>query len=303
MTSSFLWGVTFVVVKNTLADISVFAYLAARFTLGALPMAWIYRSDLRKLSRREFWAGLWVGAIMFGGYAFQTAGIAETTPSKAAFITGISVVLVPVFLALLWRRRINIWAWGGVFASFAGLYFLTVPRQGIHDLNRGDLMVLACAVLYAFQIIYISRYSAQYSMGGMSFLQVSATAIFSVISVPILAATHWEPFLFRLTGQMVFGVLVTAIFTTAIAYPLLVWGQRHITATNTALILATEPVYAAITSYVMVHERLGARALVGAALILAGILVSRIEGHRTIYSCDAQMLFRIRCDLCRVRLG
>ena len=194
MTASLLWGVTFVVVKNTLADISVFAYLAARFTLGALPMAWIYRSDLRKLSRGELWAGLQVGAIMFGGYAFQTAGIAETTPSKAAFITGISVVLVPVFLAVIWRRKISAWAWGGVLASFAGLYFLTVPRQGIHDLNRGDLLVLGCAVLYAFQIIFISRYSAEYSLGGLSFLQVAATAALSLLAVPLLAATRWEPF-------------------------------------------------------------------------------------------------------------
>jgi drug/metabolite transporter (DMT)-like permease len=273
MTSSLLWGVTFVVVKNTLADISVFAYLAARFTLGALPMAWIYRADLRKLSRGELWAGLQIGGIMFGGYAFQTAGIARTTPSKAAFITGISVVLVPVLLALIWRRKISAWAWGGVFASFAGLYFLTVPRQGIHDLNRGELMVF-----YALQIIFISRCSTEYSLGGLSFLQVAATAGLSLLSVPLLAATHLEAPVFRLTSQMVFGVLVTAIFTTAIAYPLLVWGQRHTTATNTALILASEPVYAAITSFVVLHERLGARALVGAGLILAGILVAELKG-------------------------
>ena len=278
MASSLFWGVTFVVVKNTLDDISVFAYLAARFTLGALPMAWIYRSDLRKVSRKELWGGLQVGAIMFGGYAFQTVGIAGTTPSKAAFITGISVVLVPVFLAVVWRRKISMWAWGGVISSFAGLYFLTVPRQGIHNLNRGDMLVLGCAVLYAFQIIFISRYSAEYSLASLSFLQVAATAGLSLVAVPVLSATGWEPLRFRLTPQMVFGVLITAIFTTAIAYPLLVWGQRHMTATNTALILATEPVYAAVTSFVVLHERLGGRALVGAGLILAGILVAELKG-------------------------
>ena len=281
MAASLFWGVTFVVVKNTLADISVFAYIAVRFILGGLPMAWIYRSELRKLSRREFWGGLQVGAIMFGGYAFQTAGIARTTPSKAAFITGISVVLVPVFLALFWRRKISLWAWGGVLASFAGLYFLTVPRQGIHDLNRGDLLVLGCAVLYAFQIIYISRFSGEYSqagLAGLGFLQVATTAALSSIAVPLIAAAGWEPLRFHFTSNMVFGVLVTAIFTTALAYPLLVWGQRFITATNAALILATEPIYAAITSFVVIHERLGMRALIGAALILAGILLAELKG-------------------------
>ena len=275
---SFLWGVTFVVVKNTLADISVFAYLSARFALGALPMAWIYRADLRKLSASEVRAGLVLGIFMFGGYAFQTAGIARTSPSKAAFITGFSVVLVPVFMALVWRRRITIWAWAGAFASLCGLYYLTVTKQGITDLNGGDMLVLACAVLYAFQIIFIARYSGEYSLGGLSFLQVVVTAGLSLTAVPLLSATHWEPLRFHLTSVMVFGVLVTAVFTTAIAYPLLVWGQRHTSATITALILASEPVFAAITSYFVLHERLGPRALVGAGLILAGILIGEVMG-------------------------
>jgi drug/metabolite transporter (DMT)-like permease len=270
--------VTFVVVKDALADISVFGYLSARFVLGALPMIWIYRVDLRKLTRAEAWAGIHVGLFMAGGYAFQTAGIARTTPSKAAFITGVSVVLVPVFLAAFWRKRIGAWAWGGAAASFAGLYFLTVPREGIADLNRGDLLVMACAVLYALQIIFIAHYTGKYSLGALSCLQVILAGALFTIAVPIFNVTRVEPFFVRFTFQMEFGVIVTAIFTTAIAYPLLVWAQRHTTATNTALILTTEPVFAAITSFVVVHERLGGRVLAGAALILAGICIAEWKG-------------------------
>jgi len=273
-----LWGITFVVVKDALADSSVFAYLAARFTLAAVPLAWFYRSDLRKLSRRECWAGVWIGILMFGGYAFQTAGIAKTTPSKAAFITGFSVVLVPIFMALVWRRRITLWAWGGAFASFAGLYYLTVPREGIADLNRGDLLVMGCAVFYALQIIFIERYSTQHSLGSLSFLQVAVTATFSFVTIPLAATAHIESPRFHLTSQLIFGVIVTAVFTTAIAYPLLVWAQSHTSAANTALILAGEPVFAAITSYIVMHERLGVRALIGAALILSGILIAELKG-------------------------
>ncbi|HVA94486.1 MAG TPA: DMT family transporter [Candidatus Dormibacteraeota bacterium] len=276
---SFLWGVTFVVVKDTLVDISVFAYLAARFTLGALPLAWYYRADIRKLSRSDVWAGIQVGLFMFGGYAFQTAGIARTTPSKAAFITGLSVILIPVFLAIVWRRRINAWAWAGVLASFAGLYFLTVPREGLSDLNRGDLLVMGCAVLYAMQIIFIDRLSMKHSLGGLSFLQVAVTAVLSLLAVPMLDAAGWESVRVHFTPTMVFGVVVTAIFTTALAYPLLVWGQHHTSATSTALILASEPVFAAVTSFFLVHERLGGRPLAGAGLILAGILIAELKGH------------------------
>jgi drug/metabolite transporter (DMT)-like permease len=275
---SLLWGVTFVVVKDALADSSVFAFLAARFTLAVLPMAWIYRADLRKLSAPEFWAGMRIGIFMFGGYAFQTAGIAYTSASKAAFITGFCVVLVPVLLALFWRRRINAWVWSGVFASFVGLYYLTVPREGITELNRGDLLVLVCAIFYAFQIIFIAHYSSKHSLGGLSFLQVAATAVFSLAGLPLLAATHWEPVRFHLTSQLVFGIVGTAVFTTAIAIPLLVWAQRHTSATDAALILTSEPVFAAITSYIVLHERLGVRALLGAGLILAGILLAELKG-------------------------
>jgi drug/metabolite transporter (DMT)-like permease len=275
---SFLWGITFVVVKDALYDISVFGYLAARFLLGALPLVWIYRRDLRGLTPKEAWAGVQVGLFMFGGYAFQTAGIARTTPSKAAFITGMSVVLVPVFLGLFWRRKISLWAWSGAAGSFVGLYFLTAPQHGLADLNRGDLLVMACAVLYALQIIFIDRYTGKYSLGALSCLQVILAGVGSAIAIPILNATRWEPFFVRYTFRMEFGVIVTAIFTTALAYPLLVWGQRHTTATNTALILTSEPVFAAITSFIVLHERLGGRALTGAALILGGICVAEWKG-------------------------
>jgi drug/metabolite transporter (DMT)-like permease len=276
---SFLWGVTFVVVKDALADISVFAYLAARFVLGALPLIFLYRHDLRKLTRDEAWAGFQVGLFMFGGYAFQTAGIARTTPSKAAFITGVSVVLVPVFLAVFWRRKIGAWAWAGAAASFAGLYFLTVPLEGLGKLNHGDVLVFGCAVLYAFQIIFISRYTGKYSLGALSCLQVILAGVLSTAAVPVLNATRLEPFFVRYTFAMEFGVIVTAIFTTALAYPLLVWGQTHTTATNTAVILTTEPVFAAITSFFVLHERLGGRALAGAVLILGGICIAEWKGN------------------------
>ena len=275
---SFFWGVTFVVVKNALADISVFGYLAARFVLGALPMIWIYRDDLRKLTRKEAWAGVHLGLFMFGGYAFQTAGIARTTPSKAAFITGLSVVLVPVFLAAFWRKKIGAWAWSGAAASFIGLYLLTVPATGLAELNRGDVLVMGCAVLYALQIIFIASYTGRYSLGALSCLQVILAGVLSTTAVPILNVTGWEHFFVRYTFQMEFGVIVTAIFTTALAYPMLVWGQRHTTATNTALILTSEPVFAAITSYFVLHERLGGRPLAGAGLILAGICIAEWKG-------------------------
>ena len=125
-----IWGATFVVVKDALAFASVFSFNALRFSLAAIVMGAVYARALRKVDRATFAAGSLIGLFMFSGYAFQTLGLKFTTPSKAAFITGASVVMVPVLLAIFWRRKINHWAWSGALAALIGLYFLTVPRSG-----------------------------------------------------------------------------------------------------------------------------------------------------------------------------
>src|ERR1700693_3266686 len=111
---SLVWGGTFIVVKDVLADVSIFTYIAVRFALAAFVMAILFWKSLRELNRHTISAGIQIGLFMFGGYAFQTTGLKFTTASKAAFITGSSVVLVPVFLAAFGRRRIKVRIWPGV---------------------------------------------------------------------------------------------------------------------------------------------------------------------------------------------
>ncbi len=138
---------------------------------------------------------------------------------------------------------------------------------------------MGCAVLYALQIIFIAHYTGKYSLGALSCLQVILAGVGSTIAVPLLNVTGWEPFFVRFTFQMEFGVIVTAIFTTALAYPLLVWGQRHTTATNTALILTAEPVFAAITSFIVLHERLGEGHLPAPCLFCRGFVLLNGRGR------------------------
>ena len=146
---SLIWGATFVLVKDALADASVFVFLAMRFVLAALTLALIYRAALRRMDRASFAAGAVLGWFMFSGYALQTIGLKFTSPSKAAFITSSSVVMVPVLHAIFGRVRAGIWVWAGAIAAFVGLYFLTVPAAGLGDLNKGDLWVMGCAVVWA----------------------------------------------------------------------------------------------------------------------------------------------------------
>jgi drug/metabolite transporter (DMT)-like permease len=273
-----IWGATFVVVKEALSDASVFVFLSLRFVLAGALLALMQRRELRKLHAGALRAGAIMGFLMFAGFAFQTVGLTLTTPSKSAFITGFFVVLVPLFLAGFGRTRISRWIWAGVFTAVAGLYFLTVPASGFSDLNAGDVLTLFCAALYALHIIAIGHYAPRYSGGALVFLQVAAAALLSVAAVPLSALAKWETPRVIWTPGLIWAVLATGILATAGTFSAQVWAQRYAAPSHVALLLTLEPVFAGLTSFVFVGERLGGRALAGAALILAGILVAELKG-------------------------
>lgn len=273
-----IWGATFVLVRDALADISVVAYIAIRFALSAALMALIFWKSLRRLSLKTAWAGAQIGIAMFGGYMFQTAGLKFTTPAKAAFITGMCVVLVPLMLAAFGRRRITGWIWTGAAAALAGLYFLTVPPEGLGALNRGDPIVFGCAVMFALHIIFIGRYVGDHSVGALAFLQVATTAVLSALALPFAAVAGWEQPRLTWNSTVIFAVLVTSIGSTVIGFSLQTWAQQHTSPSHTAILVSLEPVFAALTSWLLASEHFGARTLMGAGLILAGILLAELKG-------------------------
>jgi len=276
--TALIWGATFVVVKDALADVSVFMYIAVRFALAAVVMAIFFHRSLRGLTRSSIWAGAQIGFFMFAGYAFQTTGLKFTSPSKAAFITGSSVVIVPLLLAIFSKRRVNTWIWAGALAALAGLYFLTVPPEGFGGLNRGDPLVFGCAVMFAVHMIFISRYIAHHSVGALAVVQVATTAILATIAVPLLSVTNVEHPRWHWSGTLIFAVLITAIGSTAFGFSAQTWAQQYTSATHTAILISLEPVFAALTSWLLAREHLGGRVLLGAALIFAGILLAELKG-------------------------
>jgi drug/metabolite transporter (DMT)-like permease len=276
--TAFIWGSTFVVVKDALADVSVFVYIAVRFALAAVVMGLFFWRSLRTLNRLAVWAGAQIGFFMFAGYAFQTYGLQFTTPSKAAFITGSSVVIVPLLLALFGRRRVNIWIWSGALAALAGLYFLTVPPEGLGGLNRGDPIVFGCAVAFAVHMIFISHYIQHHSVGALAVVQVATTAVLATIAIPFLALARVESPHWQSSGTLVFAVLVTALGSTAFGFSAQTWAQQYTSPTHTAILISLEPVFAALTSWVVAHEHLTPRILAGAALIFLGIILAELRG-------------------------
>ncbi len=193
MFCSLIWGVSFVVVKNVLDESSVFLFLAVRFSIAALIMAFLQMQVIRRIETQEIFAGMRLAFFMFAGYCFQTAGLQYTTASNSGFVTGSSVVLVPLLLAVFWGRRLTRWIYLGAFAALIGLYFLTVPAEGLRYLNRGDVLTFVGSGFYAVHIILVGEYTQEHSVRALSLIQVAGCALMAWPLTGFTAAIHWQP--------------------------------------------------------------------------------------------------------------
>jgi len=273
-----IWGCTFPLIKAALADSSPLMLNAVRMSLAAVLLAIYYRKQLTSLTRQAFVTGATVGLFLGLGYAFQTAGLRLTTPSKSAFLTGISTVLVPLVLVIFWRMKIHRWRVVGIMMALTGLFLMTVPagRQAMADfanVNSGDLLTIACAFAFAFQIVLLGRSTQRFPFEQMAVLQIGVGALLTAIFAPFLEHQHVRP-----TPVVLATVLITGILGTAVAFTVQAWAQQFTPATHAALIFNLEPVFAWITSFIFLRERLGMRAGAGALLILCGILISELLG-------------------------
>ena len=268
---TFVWGATFVLIKDALADISPLLFNAVRMTLAAVALVLLYFRELRRLTRGALGGGILIGAFLWLGYEFQTTGLGITSASKSAFITGFAVILVPVFL-FVWHKRIQRWTLAGVLIAFAGLYLMTVPA-GLDSINRGDLLTIAAAVLFALQIIAVARVMRHHPFAEVATVEIATAALLMFVTAPLLEPVRvaWSP-------RVIAALLISGLLGTAAAFTIQAWAQQFIPPTHTALIFLLEPVFAWMTSFVVLHERLGLRSGVGAMLILGGILISELKG-------------------------
>ncbi len=275
---TFVWGSTFVLIKNALNDVTPLLFNAIRMTLAAAVLGLIYWKNIRQMNRGSFFAGALTGLMMYAGYEFQTSGLRLTTPSKSAFLTGMSVVLVPLVLRFGWRKHIHPWTIVGVIVACAGLFFLTVPSGdggffALNGINLGDLLTIGCAICFAFQIVLVGQASKRYGFEPIAFLQVAVSAVLMFVTVPVAERAHitWSP-------TVVWGILITGLLGTAAAFTVQAWAQQFTPPTHTALIFLMEPVFAWATSFIVLHERLGVRSSLGAGLILSGVVLSELLG-------------------------
>jgi drug/metabolite transporter (DMT)-like permease len=278
-----IWGSTFVMVKNAVASFPVFSFLALRFAFAALallPFVVLRPRNARAnlpvgkatplLLRAA--APVLLGVALFAGYAFQTAGLHLTTPAKAGFITGLSVVIVPLFSALILRQPPSRNAWLGVGLAVVGLAFLTL-QPGL-QVDPGDLLVLACAFAFAAHILLTGYFAPRcdplrLTLGSIITVAILSSAAALIFDRPLDPAT--------LTPNVLFAAAFTGVLATSVAFGLQTSAQRFTTATHTALIFAAEPVFAGLFSFLLIGEVLGLKQVLGCLLILAGMVVAEMR--------------------------
>lgn len=264
-----IWGGTFVMVKDAVQGYPVFAFLAIRFTLALLGLLLIGGRRLATLNRRGVISGLLLGLFLLAGYSFQTLGLQYTTASRAGFITGLSVVIVPVLAALTLRQRPQRAAIVGVLLAAAGLAFLSLDN-GL-ALGRGDLLVLFCAFAFASHVVAVSALAPGIDPIALTIVEVAVVAVVSAL-IAVAGGGPWPMPTPSTWGAAAF----TGILATALAFGVQNTFQRYTTATHTALIFTAEPVFAALFSVWLANDLLTTRVLLGGMLIVAGTLISEI---------------------------
>jgi drug/metabolite transporter (DMT)-like permease len=272
----FVWGATFVLIKDALPDASPLLFNLLRMTLAFLALGIVNHRQFRNINRNALFSGLIVGLFLAAGYQFQTAGLAHTTPAKSAFITGLVVVFVPLFTMIPGLRSANTspprWTTGiGALLAFSGLLLLTTPsgtsfQNLFASMGLGDLLTLACAIAFAGHLLALAHTSHRVPTGQLATLQIGVATLMMAITLPLGGRPHLS-----VTPRLLIALAVTSLLATAAAFTIQSWAQQHLPPTHTAILLTLEPVFACLTSFFVLHEHLGRRSLVGAALILAGI--------------------------------
>jgi drug/metabolite transporter (DMT)-like permease len=283
-----VWGSTFVLIKSALADSTPAAFNLIRMTLASILLGIAYHRAWRTIRRTHIAAGALVGLCLAAGYQFQTIGLVRTTPSKSAFITGLVVVLVPLFSIVPALRppgaRPPRWnAFLGAALAFIGIVLITAPPAAVatsgaarflpdfSSINLGDILTLGCAIAFAFHCIALGHTSPRIPFQPLAILQVGFCALFMAGSLPFIEHPQ-----VHITPRLIFALLVAAALATAAAFSIQSWAQSILPTTPMALILALEPVFAWITAFLVTGERLAMVPAIGAILILAGIALTEL---------------------------
>jgi len=285
-----IFGATFVVVKDAMTHVTPVRFIALRFLVGggALLLAALLRERAAVLRRRTWRDGAALGGLLYAGLATQSAGLVFTTPAVSAFLTSASVAFVPVLAVAFLRDRVSAGAWAGVALTVAGLVALTWPGGGVGH-GPGEALTIVTALAFATHFIVTARVTSRTPPLTLAGVQIAVAGVLAFATLPLDAAlaragataAPLAPPFSPLPAIAWAEVVGMGLGATALAFFLQTWAQRTVPATRVAVIFALEPVFATLFSAAILGERFGARAAIGMACILAGMLVVSLRGGVT----------------------
>ena len=260
-----IWGVTFIMVKDALNDAGPFAFGTLRFTIAGILTLAVVNKSIFTLTKTEVIGGLVCGFFLFGGYAFQNFGLMQTSASKSAFITSVSVLMVPIILYLFNIQKVKIKVWIAVVVATIGLYLLLDPRGGM--MNWGDILTFGCALGFAVHIIF-QGYYVKKKVRILPFFLVQA---WIVVGLSFINSLIFEPIFAIWSPRLISALLVTGIAATFIAILIMIWAQQILNPSETAIIFSLEPVFATVFAIIFAGEILGLWGYIGGGLIVLAV--------------------------------
>lgn len=270
----FFWGWSFVFVKESVDRIDVFSFIMMRFLLAAVVMAFVANKRFLKINREVVGKGIVAGAVLSFSFIAQTIGIQITSASNAAFITGLTVIVVPIIVTFLDRKPPKASKIAAIIIAFVGLGLLTL-KNGLH-IGSGDIWLLFCAVGFATHLVMMNRF-----IGGVDSLVFTTIQLFTISVVSGITGFCINGALQPPDGIVVWrAVFFCGVFASAFIYTVQSHYQKHISEIKTAIIFALEPLFAAFAAWIYLSEILTARAMTGGAMIIIGAILVDVEFSR-----------------------
>lgn len=265
-----VWGGTFLAVHHAMTVSGPFFFVGIRFATAALLLAAVSWRSLQRLTWAEVKAGAMIGIAIGCGYGLQTYGMQTISSSKSAFITAMYVPLVPLLQWLFLGRLPGLMSWIGIALAFTGLMLLAGPDGDSLALGAGEIATLVSTLAIAAEIILISASAGKVDVKRVTIVQLAFASLLAfVLMIPNAEKVPvYSPYL--LFSALGLGVASAVIQVT------MNWAQKSVSPTRATVIYAGEPVWAGIVGRIA-GERLPAAALVGGALIVAGVLVSELK--------------------------
>jgi len=265
-----IWGGSFLIVKNSMDVMQPHMLLAFRFTIGTLLLGTIFRKKLKLINKDYLLKGGLIGVCLFLAYSLQTIGLIDTTPGKNAFLTAIYCVLVPFLLWALDKKKPDRYNIIAAVITIIGIGLVSL-NSGF-SVGRGDTLTLASGALYAFHVIFVSKFGKDKDPILLTIIQFAYAAVFSWI-----IALLFEDFPTQWSLQTISGLFYLAVFATSVALLLQNVGQKYTKPAPASIILSLEAVFGVLFSVIFYHEQITLKLLAGFLFIFIAVIISETK--------------------------